>query len=34
LLITVGRRKIFHLDELKQHAKESLERSEVGSFAA
>ena len=34
LLITVGRRKIFHLDELEQYAKESLEHRGVGSFAA
>jgi RNA polymerase sigma-70 factor, ECF subfamily len=34
LLITVGRRKIFHLDELEQHEKEGLEHCGVGSFAA
>ena len=34
LIITVGRRKISHLDELEQQTKESLEHCGVGGFAA
>ena len=33
-IITVGRRKKSHLDDLKQHAKERLEYCGVGSFGA